>query len=66
MGTEATNNQLNSMGGYENITEAFDLAITNFQMLRILEKDIKSNNLVQSDWLDALIVAMNFLKLGTE
>lgn len=66
MGTEDTNNQLNSTGGYDNITEAFDIAISNFQMLRILEKDIKSNNVVEADWLDALIVAMNFLKVGTE
>lgn len=66
MGTGATNNQLNAMGGYDHITEAFDIAITNFQMLRILEKDIKSNNIVEADWLDALIFAVNFLKVGTE
>lgn len=63
MGTEETQNELNeTLGGYENIVEKIRLSTSNFHMLRILEKEIKPNNEETGDWLDSLIVAMNFLK----
>lgn len=65
MGTDSTHNNLNStLGGYENISEAFDVATTNWQMLKILDKEI-SQNKSDADWLDAIIVAMDFMKTQT-
>lgn len=62
MGTNSTHNNLHTtLGGYENISEAFDIGTTNWQMLKILDKEISSNN-NDADWLDALIVAMDFMK----
>lgn len=62
MGTDTSNNNLNrTIGGYENISEAFDMAQTNWQMLRILDKEISTQKAV-ADWMDALIVAMDFMK----
>ncbi|XP_058816505.1 X-ray repair cross-complementing protein 5 [Topomyia yanbarensis] len=67
MGTEQTNNQLNiEYGGYENISEAFELGPSNWQMLRIMEKQIKHPSKVNAGWFDALVVAMNFLKIGAQ
>lgn len=66
MGTEKTNNQLNiEYGGYEHISEAFELNPSNWQMLRIMEKQVHASN-VNADWFDALVVAMNFLKVGAQ
>lgn len=62
MGTDASNNNLNrTLGGYLNISEAFDIALPNWQMLRILDKEISIQK-AEADWLDALIVAMDFMK----
>lgn len=66
MGTEETNNQLNiEYGGYQHISEAFELNPSNWQMLRIMEKQVLPSN-VNADWFDALVVAMNFLKVGAQ
>lgn len=66
MGTDKTSNQLNvEYGGYENIAEAFELGPSNWQMLRVLEKQIQPSK-VDADWFDALVVAMHFLKTGAQ
>uniref|UniRef100_A0A182T995 Ku domain-containing protein n=1 Tax=Anopheles maculatus TaxID=74869 RepID=A0A182T995_9DIPT len=61
-GTKETNNQLNvELGGYEHITEAFELKQANWQTLRILQNQVKRSN-VEGCWFDALIVAGNVLQ----
>uniref|UniRef100_A0A182NAS9 Ku domain-containing protein n=1 Tax=Anopheles dirus TaxID=7168 RepID=A0A182NAS9_9DIPT len=63
-GTPETNNQLNvELGGYENICEAFELKPANWQTLRILENQVSRSD-AEVNWLDALIVATNFLRNG--
>lgn len=66
IGTDCTNNVLNTtLGDYEHISVAFNLEQTNWQMLRILEREIEAPTSSEGDWLDALIVAMDFLKEQT-
>uniref|UniRef100_A0A182JTS8 Ku domain-containing protein n=1 Tax=Anopheles christyi TaxID=43041 RepID=A0A182JTS8_9DIPT len=63
-GTDETNNQLNvDSGGYENITEAFELKPPNWQTLRIMQNQVVRTN-SEACWFDALIVATNFLRNG--
>ncbi|XP_041774829.1 X-ray repair cross-complementing protein 5-like [Anopheles merus] len=63
-GTDETNNQLNvDSGGYENITEAFELKPPNWQTLRILQNQVVRTE-SEAGWFDALIVATNFLRNG--
>lgn len=64
MGTDGTNNSLNeTLGGYENISCAFDVEITKWEMLQILENEIKpAQGDKEGDWLDAIIVAMDILR----
>lgn len=65
MGTNRTNNNLhNNLGGYENISVAIDLAITNWNMIKIIDMEIKKEN-GNADWMDALIVAMDFLRTSS-
>ncbi|XP_050077130.1 X-ray repair cross-complementing protein 5-like [Anopheles maculipalpis] len=64
-GTKETNNQLNvEIGGYEHITEAFELQQANWQTLRIMQNQVTRSNL-EACWFDALIVATNVLKSET-
>uniref|UniRef100_A0A182PTE1 Ku domain-containing protein n=1 Tax=Anopheles epiroticus TaxID=199890 RepID=A0A182PTE1_9DIPT len=64
-GTEETNNQLNvDSGGYENITEAFEVKPPNWQTLRILQTQVAQTN-SEASWFDALIVGVNFLRNGS-
>ncbi|KAJ6645641.1 X-ray repair cross-complementing protein 5 [Pseudolycoriella hygida] len=66
VGSDCTNNALNkSLGDYENISVALDLEQANWQMLRIVEREIVGPSNSEGDWLDALIVAMDFLKTQT-
>ncbi|XP_055596819.1 X-ray repair cross-complementing protein 5 [Uranotaenia lowii] len=66
MGTNETSNQLNvEYGGYDHVSEAFDISPSNWQMLRVLEKQVQPSE-VNADWFDALVVAMNFLKIGVQ
>jgi Ku70/Ku80 N-terminal alpha/beta domain len=66
MGTDATQNELHqTLGGYEHISEAFELAIPTFKKLRIIKHKIRATE-QKSDWLDALIVAINFLRNNAE
>uniref|UniRef100_A0A182YMS2 Uncharacterized protein n=1 Tax=Anopheles stephensi TaxID=30069 RepID=A0A182YMS2_ANOST len=61
-GTQETNNQLNvELGGYEHITEAFELKQASWQTLRILQKQVTRSS-SEAGWFDALIVAANLLK----
>lgn len=63
MGTDETSNELNTtLGGYENIVEKFHLGLANWQMIRTLESEVKICETSSADWLDSLIVAMDFLK----
>jgi hypothetical protein len=66
MGTEETTNELNhTLGGYENISEAFDFSIPHWKKLRIIKHKIQPTD-KSSDWFDALIVAINFYKTNSE
>jgi hypothetical protein len=62
MGTNETANELNAtLGGYEHIVEKFHLALANWEMIRTLvELEVCRDS--SADWLDSLIVSMDFLK----
>ncbi|XP_050089115.1 X-ray repair cross-complementing protein 5-like [Anopheles aquasalis] len=67
MGTDETSNQLNTDhgSGYEHICEASEVKLPNWHTSRILEnKVLRSNS--EANWFDALIVAADFLRAGTE
>uniref|UniRef100_A0A182MWT4 Ku domain-containing protein n=1 Tax=Anopheles culicifacies TaxID=139723 RepID=A0A182MWT4_9DIPT len=65
-GTNETNNELNvELGGYEHITEAFELKQANWPALRILQDQVTQTNL-DACWFDALIVAISFLRNGSQ
>ncbi|XP_053663414.1 X-ray repair cross-complementing protein 5-like [Anopheles marshallii] len=65
-GTDETDNQLNiELGGYEHITEAFDLKQANWATLRILLDQVTQTK-VKTSWLEGLIVASNFLRSGAQ
>lgn len=65
MGCDLTENDLNSsLKGYENIAELMPLSIPKWEMLRTLEKIEASDT--SSDWVDGLVVAINYLKLQAE
>ena len=66
MGCDDTENDLNSsLEGYENISETIPLSIPNWDMLRTLEK-IEASDTANSDWVDGLVVALNYLKIQAE
>lgn len=64
IGTEATDNELNEeCGGYENISTGFEMAPTNWKMVHYLEKSVgPPHHTITADWLDGIVVAMNYLK----
>uniref|UniRef100_A0A182W904 Ku domain-containing protein n=1 Tax=Anopheles minimus TaxID=112268 RepID=A0A182W904_9DIPT len=65
-GTNETNNEQNvELGGYEHITEAFELKQANWPALRILQDQVEQTN-VDGCWFEALIVAVNFLRNGSQ
>ncbi|XP_058056338.1 X-ray repair cross-complementing protein 5 [Anopheles bellator] len=66
MGTDETNNQLNTDSGnnYEHICEALYMKSPNWQALRILENKVMRSD-SESNWFDALVVAENFLRTST-
>ncbi|XP_052896950.1 X-ray repair cross-complementing protein 5-like [Anopheles moucheti] len=65
-GTDETDNQLNvELGGYEHITEAFELKQANWATLRILLDQVAQTK-VETCWFEALIVAINFLGYGAQ
>ncbi|XP_063234073.1 X-ray repair cross-complementing protein 5-like isoform X2 [Bacillus rossius redtenbacheri] len=61
MGTEGTDNSL----GYEHISVACDLQLVSWDMLESLERDAKPSG-AAADWLDALVVAVDFLREQAE
>lgn len=66
MGCDDTQNDLNSsLEGYENIAEVIPLSIPRWDMLRTLEK-IEASDTASSDWVDGLVVALNYLKIQAE
>lgn len=66
MGCDDTKNDLNSsLEGYENIAEVIPLSIPRWEMLRTLEK-IEASDTASTDWVDGLVVALNYLKLQAE
>lgn len=64
MGTEETENDLNiECDDYEHIKFGFDLAPTDWNMLRFIEHRLhRPNANFEADWLDAIVVAMDYLK----
>lgn len=64
IGTETTENDLNEeLGGYEHIANGFLMAPTNWDMVRYVRNDIDPpSDSVTADWLDGILVAMNYLK----
>ena len=64
IGTGTKNDLNRSLGGYENITEHHDIQTPNWQMLRSLDKEVQQGEAF-GDWVDCLIVAMNFMQLQT-
>lgn len=65
MGAEDTNNDLNrSMTGFENIVELIHLQMPTWDMIKVLDKLEPSE--VSADWIDGLVVALNFARNETE
>lgn len=65
MGAEETSNDLNSsLQGFENIVEMTQLQIPTWEMIRDLDKLNPCD--YSSDWVDGLIVALNFAKNSTQ
>lgn len=63
IGTPTTDNDLNyELGGYEYISNGFPMAPTNWNMLNVVNSIEKPNEKITGDWLDAIIVAMHYLK----
>lgn len=62
MGTEQAKNNLNlEHGGYDHISEVVPFVVPTWDLLRVLRNDIQPTK-HKSDWLDALIVAIDFIK----
>lgn len=64
MGTETTDNELNSeMSNYEHITAPFPMAAVTWNMVKYLEQSMDEvEDGVTADWLDAIIIAMHYLR----
>lgn len=65
MGTDETDNDLNrSVMGFQNVVEKIPLQTSSWSMVRTLDKiTIGESN---SDWIDGLVVALNFAKNETQ
>jgi hypothetical protein len=59
LGSDETNNSLN----YKNISVTHSLALPSWEMVQFVE-DLKES-MVNADWLDAIVVAMDVLKEET-
>lgn len=65
MGAEDTKNDLNrSMTGFENIVELIPLQMPTWDIVRELDKLEPSD--FSTDWIDGLVVALNFARNETE
>lgn len=65
VGSEETNNPLADDEGYKNIEIAHSLRRANWSMVKSIAKYQKGTE-ATGDWLDALIVAADFIKTSTE
>lgn len=65
MGSDDTSNDLNtSLQGFDNIVEFIPVQMSTWEMVRKIEKlEIGS---VSSDWIDALVVGLNFARNETQ
>lgn len=62
MGTEESKNRLfEDHGGYDHISKAFPFVVPSWDLLRILRNDIQHTK-YSGDWMDALIVALDYIK----
>jgi ATP-dependent DNA helicase 2 subunit 2 len=65
-GSDETKNDLNtSLSGYENIVEAIPLQAPSWDMVRSLD-NLSPSDYSSSEWVDGLIVALNFAKNETQ
>jgi hypothetical protein len=60
LGSDATKNSLN----YKNISVTHSLALPSWEMVQLVE-DLKGT-MVNADWVDAIVVAMDVLREETE
>ncbi|CAL8240942.1 unnamed protein product [Merluccius merluccius] len=60
-GTDATENQLDHDGQYQNITVHRKLMVPDFELLEEIEHQIHPQS-QQADWLDALVVSMDLIQ----
>lgn len=66
MGTDESNNALyQNHGGYEHISNATGFVVPTWDLLKILRNDIQHTQ-NDTDWLDALIVAIDFINTEKE
>lgn len=63
VGTDRTENELNEeRGGYEHIYTAFFMAPADWNMIRYVQSIDPPNETIITDWLDGVVVAMEYLK----
>ncbi|KAK3920864.1 X-ray repair cross-complementing protein 5 [Frankliniella fusca] len=65
VGSEQTNNQLADGEGYKHIEIAHQLKLANWKMVKSIAQ-YQKGTAKSGDWLDALIVAADYLKTATE
>lgn len=65
MGTDHTNNQLDTGGEYQQISLAFDLGMPTWHMLRVIKEEIHPQN-GTANWIEAIIVAMDLYQSHSE
>lgn len=65
-GTEGTKNDLNSsLEGFESITELIEMQRPNWNMIRMINQ-LEPTSDITTDWVDGLVVAVNFAKNETQ
>lgn len=63
MGTNETDNELNiELQGYEHISHGIRMGCVTWNMLKFVDSSIDGSG-VNADWLDAIVVAMNYLRI---
>lgn len=64
IGSKATANTLSEVhGGYENISQALVLDPIKWDTLKFIQNDIEPpNEDITADWMDALVVAMDYFR----
>lgn len=65
MGSDDTKNDLNkSLSGFNNIEEKIPLQMPTWEMVRALDQLTPCD--FSCDWVDSLVVALNFVKIDTQ